>query len=78
MTYNIPGAFLQAGWTKDNDCYLKFEGLMVKIICKIDPSYKKYVLTNKTTGKKRLYGKFTKAEYGTLLGAILFYQKLSG
>ena len=51
---------------------------MVKMICEIDPSYEKYVLTNKTTGKKRLYGKLTKAVYGTLLGAILFYQKLSG
>ena len=45
---------------------------MVKMICEIDPSYEKYVLTNKTTGKKRLYGKLTKAVYGTLLGAILF------
>ena len=78
VTCNIPGAFLQANWPEDNDCYLKFEVLMVKMICKIDPSYKKYVLTNKTTGKKRLYGKLIKAVYRTLPGAILFYQKLSG
>ena len=78
MTCNIPGAFLQANWPEDNDCYLKFEGLMVKMICEIDPNYEKYVLTSKTTGKKRLYGKLTKAVYGTLLGTILFYQKLSG
>ena len=51
---------------------------MVKMICKIDPSYEKDVLTNKTTGKKRLYGKLNKAVYGTLIGAILFYQKLRG
>ena len=51
---------------------------MVDMIFDIDPSYKKYVVTNKRTGKKRLYGKLTKAVYGTLLGAILFYQKLSG
>ena len=73
VTCDIPGAFLQANWPEDNDCYLKFEGLMVKMICEIVPSYKKYLLTNKTTGKKRLYGKLTKAEYGTLLGAILLY-----
>ena len=78
VIYNIPKAFLQVDWPEDNNCYLKFEGLMVKMICEIDPSYKKYVLTNKTTGKKRLYGKLTKAVYRTLLGAILFYQKLSG
>ena len=72
VTCNILGAFLQANWLEDNDCYIKFEGLMVKMICKIDPSYKKYVLTNKTTSKKRLYGKLIQAVYGTLLGAVLF------
>ena len=78
VTCDIPIAFLQADWPEDNNCYLKFEGLMVDMICEIDPCYKKYVLTNKETGKEKLYGKLTKAVYGTLLGAILFYQKLSG
>ena len=41
VTCNIPGAFLQVDWPEDNNCYLKFEGLMVKMICKIDPSYEK-------------------------------------
>ena len=50
---------------------------MVNMICDIDPVFKKFVLTNKRTGKKKLYGKLTKAVYGTLLGAILFYHKLS-
>ena len=77
VTCNIPGAFLQADWLEDNDCYLKFEGLMVKMIGEINPSNDKYVLTNKTTGKKRLYGKLTKSVDGTLLGVISFYQKLS-
>ena len=74
---NMPGVFLQADWPEDNDCYLKFEGRMVNMICKIDPSYEKYVLTNKKTGKKKLYGKLTRVFYGMLLGTILFYQKLS-
>ena len=67
VTCNIPGAFLQTNWPEDNDCYLKFEGLMVKMICEIDLSYEKCVLTNKITGKKRLYGKLTKVICGTLL-----------
>ena len=58
---DIPSAFLQADWSKDNDCYLKFKGLMVDMICDIDTSYKKFVLTNNKTGKKKLYGKLTKA-----------------
>ena len=44
--YNIPGAYLQTNWPEDNDCYLKFDSLMVKMIFKTDPSYEKYVLTN--------------------------------
>jgi hypothetical protein len=75
-TCDIPGAFLQADWPKDRDCYLKFEGAMVSMICGIDPKYKKNVVFGKN-GKKYIYAKLTKAVYGTLLGAILFYQKLS-
>lgn len=44
------------------------------MIYNIDSSYKKYVLTNKTTRKKRL--KLSKAVYRRLLGAILFFWKL--
>ena len=64
--------------TRNNDCCLKFERLMVKIICKIDPSYEKYVHINKTTGKKKLHGKFTEVDCGILLGVVLFCQKSSG
>ena len=68
---------LSRGFEKSgNNCYLKFEGIMVKIICNINLSYKKYILTNKTTEKKRLYGKLTKAVYRALL--VFFYQKISG
>ena len=48
------------------------------MICDIDQSYKKFILINKKTGKKKLYGKLTKAVYGTLLEVILLYQKLRG
>jgi hypothetical protein len=75
-TCDIPGAFLQANWPADRDCYLKFEGAMVSMICDIDPKYKKNIIYGKN-GKKYIYAKLTKAVYGTLLGAILFYKKLS-
>jgi hypothetical protein len=39
-TCDIPGAFLQADWPTDRDCYLKFEGAMVSMICDIDPKYR--------------------------------------
>jgi hypothetical protein len=75
-TCDIPGAFLQADWPAERDCYIKFEGAMVSMICDIDPKYKKDVVYGKN-GRKYLYAKLTKAVYGTLLGAILFYEKLS-
>jgi hypothetical protein len=75
-TCDIPGAFLQADWPAERDCYLKFEGAMVSMICDIDPKYKKNIVYGKN-GRKYVYAKLTKAVYGTLLGAILFYEKLS-
>jgi hypothetical protein len=75
-TCDIPGAFLQADWPAERDCYLKFEGAMVSMICDIGSKYEKNIVYG-AKGKKHIYAKLTKAIYGTLLGAILFYQKLS-
>jgi hypothetical protein len=74
---DIPGAFLQADYPQDagKECYLKFEGVMVDMICEIKPEYTKLIKTTKN-GKRWLFGKVTKAIYGTLLGARLFYDKL--
>jgi hypothetical protein len=74
---DIPGAFLQAGYPQEEgkECYLKFEGVMVDMICEIKPDYKKLIKRTRN-GKRWLFGKVTKAIYGTLLGARLFYDKL--
>jgi hypothetical protein len=74
-TCDILGAFLQADWPADRDCYWKFEGAMVLMICDIDPKYKKNIIYGKN-GRKYVYAKLTKAVHGRLLGAILFYEKL--
>ena len=47
------------------------------MLCQIDPSYKK-LIRYQTRNTKTLYGKVKKAIYGTLLGAVLFYNKLKG
>jgi hypothetical protein len=75
VTCDIPGAFLQADWPADQDCFLKFENVMVDMICQIDPKYKSNVIHR--GNKKFIFARLNKAVYGTLLGAILFYQKLS-
>ena len=71
LTCDIPGAFLQADWPEDNDCYLKFEGLMVKMICEIDPNCLKYVLINKRTDKQKLYGKYQGSVWDSPRGDIV-------
>ena len=39
-TVNIPDAFLQGNWPQDeHPVYIMFEGIMVDMTCKINPSY---------------------------------------
>ena len=47
------------------------------MICKIDSSYNDKIIWSKDRKKKFLYGHLIKAVYGTLLGAMIFYNKLS-
>jgi hypothetical protein len=38
---DIPGAFLSADWPDDApDCYIRFEGVMIDMLCQIKPEYK--------------------------------------
>ena len=79
---DIPAAFLLANWPLDKpDCYIRFEGAIVEMLCKIEPKYRKLIQYNKTKNgrmRKMLVGKITEAICGTLLGAILFCKKLRG
>ena len=71
ITVDIPGAFLHKDWSQDDHPgYIMFEGIMVEMIYKIDPSYHKNVIWSKEHKKQFLYGRLVKAIYGTLLGAI--------
>ena len=53
--------------------YIMLEGIMMDMICKIDPSYHDKVIWRKDGLKKPLCGWLNKAVYRTLLGAIIFY-----
>ena len=77
ITIDIPGAFLQGIWPQDqHPGYLKFEGVMVDMLCQIEPSYCKYIIYIKIKeskhNKKYIYSRMIKAVYGTLLAAIIF------
>ena len=78
ITVNIPGAFLQGDWSQDeHPGYIMLKGIMVDMICEIDPSYHDKIISSKDRKQKFLYVGLIKAVYGTLLGAIIFYNKLS-
>ena len=70
--------FLQGDWPQDKHpgCIM-FEGIMVKMICKTYPLYHNNAIWSKDYTKKFLYSRLFKAVYGILLGAIIFYNKLS-
>ncbi|KAL7572570.1 hypothetical protein ACA910_000389 [Epithemia clementina (nom. ined.)] len=70
----IPGAFMHADM--DELVHLKLEGDIALLLVKHDPSYKEF-LTYK--GKKpAIYAELSKALYGLLQAALLFWQNLTG
>ena len=78
VTIDIPGAFLQGDWPgEEHPGHIKFSGLMVEMLCEIDPSLEEYIIWSSDGKRKFLYGELKKAVYGTLLAAIIFYNKLS-
>ena len=75
VTCDITGAFLQSDWPSNKPTYLKFDGIMVKMLLEIDHTLKEHVITK---GWYRLmYSRLDKEVYGMLLGAILFYKNLA-
>ena len=72
---NILGSFLQLDCLKDKPMYLKFDGIMVDMLLEIDPTLKEHMISR--GWYKMMYGKLNKIVYGTLLGTILFYEKLA-
>jgi hypothetical protein len=73
-TCNIPGTSMESGMK--GKVIMKLEGIMAKVVLKIDPKkYSKYVA--KENGKVVIYVILTKALYGSLQAALLFWQNLS-
>ena len=73
-TADIPGAFMQADMG-DEIVHMKLEGTMAQLLVKLDPKlYKKYV--RHENGHPVLYVQLTKALYGTLQAALLFWKEM--
>jgi hypothetical protein len=74
VTVDLPGAFMQSDM--EGTVHMKLEGVMAEVILKIDPKkYKKFVVQE--GGHDVIYVKLTKALYGTLQAALLFWKNLS-
>ena len=73
VTCDIPGAFMHADI--DELIHLKLEGEIAELLLKVDPSYGAFVSTE--NGKTVIYAELSKALYGTLQAALLFWQNLT-
>jgi hypothetical protein len=78
-TCDIPNAFIQTHMEdKDQDgnrTIIKIRGVLVDVLCDIDPKYKEYVEIENE--KKILYVLVTKGMYGLLASAMLFYRRFT-
>ena len=74
-TSDLPGAFCNTPLT-DETVIMILRGELCELMVRADPKlYRKYVTTDKR-GKPILYVQLTKALYGLLRAAVLFYRKL--
>jgi hypothetical protein len=75
VTCDIPGVLMQADI--DEVLHLRLEGPFAQLLTKVDPDlYAKFL--SKEKGKDIMYVKLTKALYGTLQAALLFWKDLTG
>jgi hypothetical protein len=75
VTCDIPGAFMQADI--DEVIHIRLEGPLATLLTKVDPElYTKFLC--KEGKKDTMYVQLTKALYGTLQAALLFWKDLSG
>ena len=73
VTCDVPGVFMHSDI--DELVHLKLEGEIAELLVKVDPSYAEFV--SKEKGKTVIYTELSKALYGTLQAALLFWQNLS-
>ena len=75
-TCDIPGAFLQTDMPDGEDVYIRLDGTMAELLCRLDPKVYEPCMVKR--GKSSvLYAKANKAIYGTLRAALLFYENLT-
>ena len=74
VTCDVPGAFMQADI--DELIHLRLDGELAELLIKVDASYHKFLTYEGKT--PIIYMQLSKALYGTLQAALLFWHKLRG
>ena len=72
-TCDVPGVFMHSDI--DEQVHLKLEGEIAELLVKVVPTYAEFV--SKEKGKTVIYTELSKALYGTLQAALLFWKNLS-
>ena len=72
-TCDVPGAFMHSDI--DEQLHLKLESEIPELLVKVDPTYAEFV--SKEKGKMVIYAELSKALFGTLQAALLFWKNLS-
>jgi hypothetical protein len=73
VTIDIPGAFFHA--YNDKETFMLLKGHLTELMVQVDPQlYRKFIIHNKNN-QALLYVKLSKAIYGLLKSALLFYRK---
>ena len=72
VSFDIPGAFLQAEMSDDKLVLLKFRDDFVDMMCQVNPEHKKNVIIE--NGKRVLYMKIVRGLYGCIEAALQWYK----
>ena len=72
VSFDVPGAFLQAEMEKDKFMLLKFRGEFVDMMCEVNAEHKNNVIYE--NGKKVLYMKIIRGLYGCIEASLQWYK----
>ena len=75
VTVDIPGAFMHSDM--DELVHMKLDGPMAELLVRVDPKKYERFITKDHNGKEVIYVELTKALYGTMQAALLFWENLS-
>ena len=75
ISFDVPGAFLQANMPDDKLVILKFKGRMADMLADVNEKYRKHLV--KEGGKTVLYVKVIRAIYGCIESALQWYKLFS-